>query len=186
MKPVKRISIILLSFGALFLRCRTVPVEFDNQMALVIGGNRIIDTKQAASAFSVMPSCTATTFDRTVVHDDSLGCLTCISFDVKPLEGCRYAVQTIYVNLNRSSRESAVAAMRRYVSMVLPRDAKAETVQSIPSSSPQSMIDRMVYRSGPKVYEVKLQVTHLQRFWVASGTIFDYDGAAALPPTNAK
>jgi len=166
---------LLILSNWLFVSCRSPRYEFDDQIALVANGNRTIEGKMAAVAFAVPPSCTATTFDRAIVHDDALGCLTCVSFDVKPLDGCRYTATAIYLNLNRASRQSAVAAMQRYINATLPRDARVDTVQTLPTSSQKSTIDRIVYRGGSKTYEVKLQVTQHERLSEASGNILSIE-----------
>lgn len=144
------------------------PGRLEDVLDLVKGGNRAIDGNSAARAFGVdKPDCIATSFDKILEHDDSVGCLSCASFDVTPISHCHFDVRTIYLTVNEPTRDRALARAERYVDLAMPASA-SKTVEELPA------MERLVYRAGAESHEAHVRVSQAKSLWVASAVIFHY------------
>lgn len=171
-KPIIMRSILLLiSLAA--LSCRTSAADLDDAMKLVRAGARTIDGASVARAFHTPLKCAATSFDMPVVHDNTVGCLTCISFDVKPGGNCRFEVERIYLSINGPTSDEVRGALQRYVQASMPEGASQET-ENLPTSSPDSSIQRVVFHANGKSFEAQLQLSKVKSTWVGSAVLFQY------------
>ena len=178
MRTFKGLFLVLGVLFALAMACRTAGSDdllddYAGIMALVKDGNRVISGKAAADAFRVPLTCDRSSFDRTSEHSDKLGCFSCLTFDVAPVDGCNFEVKTIYLFISRGTRSEATASINRYVDAAAPRGASVD-VEDVPTSSSESFAQGRVYRKNGKTYEANTQVSNVQNRWVASAVMFSY------------
>ncbi len=156
--------------------CSSSHAGIERVMILLNDGNRMIGARSAANAFGMPLDCSTKSFDKILVHDDTLGCMSCVSFDVTPTDDCRFEVRTVYLSLSGNTQQQALAKIRHYIERATPGGFRRLTEDQA-SPSAESSEQQVVEQVGLKTYEAHVQVSRVGSGWVASAVMFQFDTA---------
>jgi hypothetical protein len=150
--------------------------QFDAPLVLIQRGDWIIEGPPMFGIFSQQPDCTATAFNRILVHDDHTGCELCLSFDVTPIDGCRFIVRNVYITAGGGRREEASNLLNHYLRLLEPSNTRP-FVQELSASGADSSSERYVFNVEGRSLEAHVDISRSRQRWIASAVVFRYDRA---------
>jgi len=155
--------------------CQTgLPNDFGKPLTMVRRGNWVVDGRSMFDLFGMSRDCAVTSFNRILVHDDRTGCHVCLSFDVTPVDGCKFVVRNIYITESGGRREQARERLDRWLRLLEPSRAPSR-VEALPTSQIDASSERLVFDENRELVEAHIDIARVGQQWVASAVVFRYD-----------
>lgn len=178
MMRIFRVTFVLF-LGLTAISCGSAPGrQFDAPLVLIQRSDWIIEGRSTFGIFSQQPNCTATAFNRILVHDDQTGCELCLSVDVTPIDGCRFIVRNVYITVSGAKREEASNLLNHYLRLLEPSNTPP-FVQELSASRADSSSERYVFNTAGRSLEAHVDISRSRQKWIASAVVFRYDRATA-------